>query len=236
MLAYGPLAIAVAVDEAFEGYTSGVFLDSGATDVNHAVTLVGWQDDATVPTGGYWILRNQWGTGWGESGYMRIAYGANQVGYGAMWATTAATPPSPPPPPAPPVPQPPASNTYPVSITAHVAGPLGRNEPVVIDSASVTIPVSTMAAEILKAVQGVTAADPFQVLTSIRVFATMRAKGYTADDIAFVRENLTGDVIDTMRPPESGGSIVAEILAFLESPAGEAFIIELIQLFMGSGS
>jgi hypothetical protein len=111
-----------------------------------------------------------------------------------------------------------------VIITAHVAGPLGRSEPVVIDSASVTIPAATRAA----------VPDPFQTLTTARVAATMRARGYPADDIAFVRENLTGDVIDTLRPPESGGDIAAEILAFLESPSGQAFIIELIQLFMGS--
>ena len=33
------------------------------------VMLVGWNDD-----GGYWIMRNSWGTGWGERGYMNIKY------------------------------------------------------------------------------------------------------------------------------------------------------------------
>jgi C1A family cysteine protease len=113
ILTYGGVAVAVAADDAFQQYTGGVFAGSGATEIDHAVGLVGWVDDAAVPGGGYWILRNSWGTAWGESGYMRIAYGANQVGYGAMWAQAGppnpAPAPTPPAPPAPPVPPAPAA-------------------------------------------------------------------------------------------------------------------------------
>ena len=47
-------------------------------EVNHAVVLVGWNDN--VGTNGAWILRNSWGTNWGEKGYMYIGYGISNVG------------------------------------------------------------------------------------------------------------------------------------------------------------
>lgn len=100
MMQYGPISIAVAADDAFQNYQPGtVFTDSGSTEIDHAVVLIGWKDDATVPGGGYWILRNSWNTSWGNAGYMNIAYGANQVGYGAMWAKALSVIPTPPTPP-----------------------------------------------------------------------------------------------------------------------------------------
>jgi C1A family cysteine protease len=77
---YGPVAAAVCVDSYFQNYNSGIFYNTSSGSVNHAIALVGWND-----SGGYWILKNSWGTGWGESGYMRIAYGANSVGYSACY-------------------------------------------------------------------------------------------------------------------------------------------------------
>jgi len=78
---YGPISVEVAVDGYFEGYSGGVFNANTAPFINHAVVLVGWDD-----TNGCWIMKNSWGTGWGESGYMRIAYGCDQIGYGAAYA------------------------------------------------------------------------------------------------------------------------------------------------------
>jgi len=82
MLKYGPVAAAVYVDAAFQYYMAGIFNGTAAGQVNHAVLLVGWND-----IGGYWIMKNSWGTSWGESGYMRIAYGAQQIGYAANYLT-----------------------------------------------------------------------------------------------------------------------------------------------------
>ena len=48
--------------------------------INHGVTLIGWDD-----TKGAWLVKNSWGTGWGESGYIWISYNCNNVGYAAAW-------------------------------------------------------------------------------------------------------------------------------------------------------
>ena len=41
---------------------------------DHAITLVGWGEETisgvTYP---YWIVKNSWGTSWGENGYVRLA-------------------------------------------------------------------------------------------------------------------------------------------------------------------
>jgi len=80
---YGPVSSGVAVNEAFGGYTGGVFNNDTPVGINHCVTLVGWDD--TLGEHGVWILKNSWGTGWGEDGYMYIEYGCCQVGYAACY-------------------------------------------------------------------------------------------------------------------------------------------------------
>jgi C1A family cysteine protease len=102
MVAYGPISIAVDAS-GFDSYSSGVLSGTGH-NIDHAVILVGWDD--SKGTNGAWLLRNQWGTSWGISGYMWIEYGSYDVGTEAIWCTSTTLPtPTPiPPTPIPPTP------------------------------------------------------------------------------------------------------------------------------------
>jgi KDEL-tailed cysteine endopeptidase len=67
-----PVTIAVQSDQSgFQFYSSGVFTGTCGTTLNHAVLVYGYDTD---PASGlrYWKIKNQWGTGWGEGGYMRM--------------------------------------------------------------------------------------------------------------------------------------------------------------------
>jgi C1A family cysteine protease len=83
ILDHGPVSVAVIVTSAMQGYSGGVFNAPATGSVNHAVVLVGWDD--SQGTNGVWFMRNSWGTGWGEDGYMRIEYGVADIGYGACY-------------------------------------------------------------------------------------------------------------------------------------------------------
>ena len=66
-----PAAIAIEADEILE-YDSGIFDDFNCgNNLDHGVTMVGF---TVYKKGGddYWIVKNSWGRGWGEDGYIRF--------------------------------------------------------------------------------------------------------------------------------------------------------------------
>ena len=72
---YGPLVTTFDVYQDFDYYKTGVYEHVyGNLRGGHAVLIVGYNDDVGVSGGGYFIVKNSWGTGWGESGYFNIAY------------------------------------------------------------------------------------------------------------------------------------------------------------------
>ncbi len=74
ILSTGPISILVDAS-AWSAYTSGIMSAATCgTTIDHAVQAVGVDTTSATP---YWKIRNQWGTSWGEQGYIQVQYGAN---------------------------------------------------------------------------------------------------------------------------------------------------------------
>lgn len=70
----GPHSVYVYANSNFQNYYYGIFDDTSCStsSYNHAVINVGYDKNE-----GFHRIRNSWSTAWGESGYMRIAWGKN---------------------------------------------------------------------------------------------------------------------------------------------------------------
>ncbi|KAI3495353.1 hypothetical protein L1887_37677 [Cichorium endivia] len=65
--------VSIAIDSkgyGFKFYSSGVYDGTCGTDLDHAVTAVGY--GTTTDGTKYWLMKNSWGASWGEEGYLRI--------------------------------------------------------------------------------------------------------------------------------------------------------------------
>jgi cathepsin L len=77
----GPVSVAIEADQqCFQFYSGGILSDpSCGMQLDHGVTAVGYGTDAPTSTD-YWIVKNSWGTSWGEQGYVRLIRGSNECG------------------------------------------------------------------------------------------------------------------------------------------------------------
>ena len=82
LLNYGAVSIAYASSNEpyFNEKTFAHYVNKSLT-TNHAVAIIGWDDNykadnflITPPGDGAWIVKNSWGTDWGDEGYFYISY------------------------------------------------------------------------------------------------------------------------------------------------------------------
>jgi len=86
---YGPVMTTMYVgnysnawQQEFSNYDGSYTLYYAGTQApNHTVLIVGWDDSLAHAGGtGGWIVKNSWGTSWGDNGYFTIAYGSARIG------------------------------------------------------------------------------------------------------------------------------------------------------------
>nr|ABG73218.1 cathepsin L 2 precursor [Diaprepes abbreviatus] len=79
----GPISIAAEVSHKFQFYHSGVYDEPQCGhSLNHAMLAVGY---GSMGGKNFWLVKNSWGTGWGDQGYIRMAKDKNnQCGIALM--------------------------------------------------------------------------------------------------------------------------------------------------------
>lgn len=80
----GPISICIHVTEQFIKYKQGIFIDKtcSSENLNHAVLVVGYGSEGNED---YWLVKNSWGSRWGDRGYIKMARNKkNQCGVASV--------------------------------------------------------------------------------------------------------------------------------------------------------
>jgi len=82
-----PVSVAIEADQnAFQGYSGGIISSGCGTNLDHGVLAVGYGS-------GYFLVKNSWGSSWGDNGYVKISTSGNTCGIhsDASYPTVSAT-------------------------------------------------------------------------------------------------------------------------------------------------
>ena len=90
ILDYGGVMTCMYWTDSSYASTSHTYYYSGSSYCNHGVVIVGWDDNKYVPNApvgeryGAFIVRNSWGSSWGEGGYFYVSYYDRKIAFQAL--------------------------------------------------------------------------------------------------------------------------------------------------------
>eukprot|EP00657_Telonema_sp_P-1_P003152 TRINITY_DN1758_c0_g1_i3.p1 TRINITY_DN1758_c0_g1~~TRINITY_DN1758_c0_g1_i3.p1 ORF type:complete len:234 (+),score=52.43 TRINITY_DN1758_c0_g1_i3:219-920(+) len=84
----GPLSIGVDANS-WQTYTGGIMTNCQGGQIDHGVLLVGYDyQPGKTSDKSYWIIKNSWGSSWGEAGYIRVRMFHRECSIGTPTSST----------------------------------------------------------------------------------------------------------------------------------------------------